>query len=114
MQANTLNALSENDQLTLLANHGDMSYIEILNPFQREITEARPLEQKYDLGDRLHQVENDLIIVRSLKNEIVDVATEDSIRLTGAENDIPIPEISSTWKVPQFLYVAPLSVSNKV
>ena len=99
---------SENDQLTLLANHGGMSYIETLEPHQREIINSRPLGRKYELGDRLHQIEDGLLIVRHLKNEIVDPTTEESIKLTGAENDIPIPEISSTWEVPQFLYVAPL------
>lgn len=52
-------------------------------------------------------------MVRYLENEIVDAATEESIRLTGAENDVPIPEISSTWKVPQFLYVAQLPSTTR-
>ena len=93
------------NRLTLLTNHDGRSHVEDLDPFQRTITDSRSLKQKYDLGDRLQQVGHDLLIVRHLKNEIVDAVTEESIRLTGAENDIPIPEISSTWRVPQYLYV---------
>lgn len=93
------------NQLTLLTDHNGRNYIETLEPNRRKILNSRPLNRRYELGDRLQQVDNDLLIVRHLKNEIVDVATEDSIRLTGAENDVPIPEISSTWEIPQYLYV---------
>ena len=93
------------NQLTILTNREGSSYVETLEPHRREILASRPLGGTYELGDRLQQIENDLLIVRHLHNEIVDVATEASIHLTGAENDIPIPEISSMWNVPQYLYV---------
>jgi len=93
------------NQLTLLIDHNGRNYIETLEPNRRKILNSRPLNRRYELGDRLQQVDNALLIVRHLKNEIVDVATEDSIRLTGAENDVPIPEISSTWEIPQYLCV---------
>ena len=100
-------------QLTLLTDHNSRSYIETFEPHRREILNARELRGRYELGDRLQQIDNDLLIVRHLRNEIVDAATEDSLRLTGAENDIPIPEISSTWNVPQYLYVTKYPSNDK-
>ncbi|MCH7574807.1 MAG: hypothetical protein IIA59_06750 [Candidatus Marinimicrobia bacterium] len=100
---------AQKDRLTLLTNYDGKSHLEVLDPFQREIIKSRPLERAYDLGDRLQNVDDDLLIVRHLKNEIVDAESEQSITLTGAENDVAIPEISSTWKVPQYLYVARLT-----
>jgi len=97
---------TQNDRLTLLTKYDGRSHLEILDPFQREILNSRHLSRKYELGDRLQKVDEDLLIVRHLKNEIVDASTEDYIHLTGAENDVPIPEISSTWNVPQYLYVS--------
>jgi len=101
------------NQLTLLTDHNGRNYIESFEPNRRKILNSRPLNRRYELGDRLQQVDNDLLIVDHLKNEIVDVATEDSIHLTGAENDVPIPEISSTWEVPQYLYVTKLTPETR-
>ncbi len=97
---------TSDDYLQLLTNHGGKSLLELVNPLTREIKESRELKRKYDLGDRLHQVEDQLVIVRHLEDEIVDAETEDYIKLSGAENNVPIPEISSTWEYPQYLYVA--------
>ena len=104
---------SNKDFLTLLTNQHDHSYVETLDPIHRQILHSRPLSRQYDLGDRLHQVGGDLLIVRHLKSEIVDAESEQSITLTGAENDVPIPEISSTWEVPQYLYVTRYPPNDK-
>ena len=97
---------SKKDRLTLLINYSDHSHLETLDPSNRRILNSKPLSRRYDLGDRLQQVGDDLLIVRHLENKIVDAKSEQSITLTGAENDVPIPEISSTWSVPQYLFVA--------
>ncbi len=97
---------SNKDRLSLLTNYNDLSHLEILDSTNRRILNSMPLSRRYDLGDRLQEVDGHMLIVRHLENEIVDVQTEESIKLTGAENDVPIPEISSTWEVPQYLFVA--------
>lgn len=96
---------SNNDHLTILTNYSDLSHLETLDPSSRRILNSKHLSRKYDLGDRLQNVGDDLLIVRHLQNEIVDAESEAYIKLTGAENDVPIPEISSTWDVPQYFYV---------
>ena len=111
-----LSMLPPNENLlTLLTNHDDHSYVETLDTTTRKIHDSRPLSRRYDLGDRLHQVGGDLLIVRHLQNEIVDAESEAYIKLTGAVNDVPIPEISSTWDVPQYFYVTryPRSAKEK-
>lgn len=70
------------------------------------------MSRNYNLGDRLQEVGGQLLIVRRLENKIVDAETEESVMLTGARNDVPIPEISSTWEVPQYLYVAAFHDEN--
>ena len=93
------------NKLQILVNYKSNSFIEMLEPYNREIVDSRPLLGRYELGDRLQEVDNHLIIVRHLRNEIVDAESEDSIKFEGAENNVAIPEISSTWDVPQYLYV---------
>lgn len=100
----SINAHS-NSNLELLVNSKGKSYYEILDPISREIKDSKELKRKYGLGDRLHRVNDQLLIVRHHEDEIVDAATEDYIKLSGAENNVPIPEISSAWEYPQYLYI---------
>lgn len=93
--------------LQLLIKYRDKTFLQLLHPFTREIQDSRELKRKYDLGDRLHQVGDQLLIVRHLKDQIVDAESEEYIKLSGAENNVAIPEISSTWEYPQYLCVAP-------
>jgi len=94
------------NKLQILANYKSESFIEMLDPYNGEIVNSRPLSGQYELGDRLQEVNNHLLIVRHLRNEIVDAETEGSIKLEGADNNVAIPEISSTWEIPQYMYVA--------
>ena len=105
--------LDEGNHLNLLSNQEGISFLQRLDPIRREIISSRPLARTYEPGDRLQEVGGQLLIVRHLENEVVDAETEDSVMLTGAENDIPIQEISSTWNVPQYLYVARYPPNDK-
>lgn len=97
---------TKENKLQFLTNYKSKSFIEMLNPYNKEIVDSRPLSGRYELGDRLQKVDNHLLIVRHLHNEIVDAETEDSIILEGADVNVAIPEISSTWEMPQYMYVA--------
>ena len=96
---------TKENKLQFLTNYKRKSFIEMLDPYSREIVDSRPLSGRYELGDRLQEVGNQLLIVRHLRNEIVDAETEGSIKLEGAENNVAIPEISSSWEYPQYLYL---------
>ena len=98
------------NKLQILTNYKSKSLIEMLDPYNGEIVDSRPLSGRYELGDRLQKVNNHLLIVRHLRNEIVDAGTEDSIKLEGAENNVAIPEISSSWEYPQYMYVASANI----
>lgn len=100
----SINAHS-NSNLELLVNSKGKSYYEILDPIKRKIIDSQKLNRKYEFGDRLQRVGDQLIIIRHLEDEIIDLETEISIKLIGAENNIAIPEISSTWEYPQYLYI---------
>ena len=101
----------KNSQLEMLVNYNDTSLIEIYDQNNNMIN-SQPLKRHYEYGDRLQRVEDQLLIVRHMRNEIVEVKSENSVKLVGAENNVAIPEISSIWEYPQYLYVAKINKTD--
>ena len=106
--------LPPNEEMKILWKNRMQSYLETMDPIsfaegKEKRIQQRGLKKSYHLGDRLQEVDGQLLIVRHEEDEIVDAVTEESIKFTGAVNDLAIPEISSIWENPQFLYVAKVS-----
>lgn len=101
--------VDDSNNLGLLINSERRTYLKKIDPVSRNEVYSKPLRKKYKKGDRLHKMGLDTLIVRHLRKEIVDVDSEETIKLFGVENNVAIPEISSTWDYPQYLYVNRMS-----
>ena len=101
--------LDKKKELVLLTDTGSESRLERMDTRTKEILDIQQLPNRYEMGDRLHMVDDDLFIVRHREEDyssIVDIKTNQEMVLSDAVAELSIPEISSVWEYPQTLYVA--------